>query len=153
MRFALARLNRKFTRSNLPPLSIGIAIHTGKAAVGLMGSSQRLSYTAVGEAVNLCARLEALTRNYNTNLLISNTTRLAAGRYDFKHLDRVIIRGNCQSVSVYTPLVPENEYRQGAGKTQPGGDASPPAGMLNFKHENSTIRIWPDRGPPPASGA
>lgn len=33
MRFALARLNRKLTRSNLPPLSIGIAIHTGKAAV------------------------------------------------------------------------------------------------------------------------
>lgn len=124
MRFALARLNRKLTRSNLPPLSIGIAIHTGKAAVGLMGSSQRLSYTAVGEAVNLCARLEALTRNYNTNLLISNTTRLAAGRYDFKYLDRVIIRGSCQSMSVYTPLVPDREpndkYHQAAGKTQTG---------------------------------
>ena len=56
MRFALARLNRKLIRSNLPPLSIGIAIHTGKTAVGLMGSSQRLSSTAVGKAVNLCAR-------------------------------------------------------------------------------------------------
>lgn len=89
-----------------------------------MGSSQRLSSTAASEAVNLCARLEALTCNYNTNLLISATTRLAAGRYHFKYLDRVIIRGRCQSMSVYTPLVPDrepnNEYRQGADKTQLG---------------------------------
>ena len=59
---ALDRVNVGFRAKGLPEVSIGIGINTGLCSVGNMGSTRRLSYSCVGDPVNLASRLEGLTK-------------------------------------------------------------------------------------------
>ena len=108
MQEALTNLNSHFSQLNYPAISMGIGIHTGKVAVGLMGSNQRLSYTAVGESVNTCARLEALTRKYNSTLIVSEATSFASLKYGFKYLDQVTVRGSHCNTRIYIPTTQDD---------------------------------------------
>ena len=65
-------------REGKPLLEIGIGINTGIASVGNMGSALRYGYTAMGDAVNLSARLEGLNKEYGTHILVSESTRRAS---------------------------------------------------------------------------
>jgi adenylate cyclase len=64
---AAAAASAELQAEGYPPLHIAIGLNTGKAYVGLMGSRDRLSYTCVGDAVTLAARLEGLTRSYGVS--------------------------------------------------------------------------------------
>lgn len=74
MKNRLADLNRKFTSRNLPRLSHGIGIHTGKVLAANIGSPDRLSYLMVGETVNLASRLQAMTREMEASIIVSRET-------------------------------------------------------------------------------
>lgn len=73
----LASLNNNWVASGKTPLDVGIGISTGSMLVGNLGSRQRFDYTAIGENVNLGARLEGLSNFYGANILISEATHEA----------------------------------------------------------------------------
>jgi len=91
---ALEPLNAEFVRRQLPPVAVGIGLSTGPMSVGNMGSQARFDFTVLGDAVNLGARLEALTRAYKVDVLCAEETARAAGeRFVFRELDVVRVKG------------------------------------------------------------
>lgn len=71
---SLQQINRDLEAQGQPPLAMGIGIHSGRAVVGSIGSSQRLEYTAIGDTVNVAARVEALTKELHEPLLVTAAT-------------------------------------------------------------------------------
>ena len=59
---------------NIKDINIGIGIYTGMARIGIVGESERLSGTVISDTVNLSSRLESLTKQYKTAMLISKDT-------------------------------------------------------------------------------
>ncbi len=79
-----------------------IGVNTGPLVAGAVGAKGRLSYTVHGNAVNLAARLEALNKELGTRILVSHTTASAAEGFDFRPMGEVSVRGQSESVAVYT---------------------------------------------------
>jgi adenylate cyclase len=104
MQAALERLSDEWQAQGLPRQYMRIGINTGPASVGNMGSSRRFAYTALGDAVNLAARLEPLNNEYGTRICVSQATLDAAGgRQDFvvRYLDLVAVKGKREAVPIY----------------------------------------------------
>ena len=100
----LPALNQAFRQRDWPALDIGIGLSTGEMTVGNMGSTFRMAYTVMGDAVNVGARLEALTRQYQCPILVSPATVEAAPEHVFREVDRVQVKGREAPVTVYEPL-------------------------------------------------
>lgn len=101
---SLRDLNADHAARGLPAVSVGIGLNTGVMSVGNMGSDLRRAYTVIGDAVNLAARLEALSRVYEVDLVASQATRdaAAAAGHVWQELDRVRVKGRHQAVSIHT---------------------------------------------------
>ena len=85
----------------LPEIAIGIGINTGSAAIGNMGSENRFDYTAIGDAVNIAARLESATKERKVNLLIGEATENLCG-YHLKPLKPIAVKGKIEPLNIYT---------------------------------------------------
>jgi len=101
---ALEPLNAKFRRHKLPPIEIGIGLNTGVMNVGNMGSRYRVAYTVVGDAVNLGARLEGLTRIYDAKIVVSESTKAANPAIAFRELDHVRVKGKGEATRIFEPV-------------------------------------------------
>ena len=90
-------------KNGVEPLEIGIGINTGIATIGEMGSSGRSDYTAIGDPINLGARLEALCKYYNSMCNISNYVkeRIPNEKYIFRFLDLVTVKGQSVPVEIW----------------------------------------------------
>ncbi|HYM33229.1 MAG TPA: CHASE2 domain-containing protein [Candidatus Cybelea sp.] len=74
-------------------LEIGIGINSGECIVGNMGSMDRLTYTVLGDSVNLAARLQALTKDYGVPILIGESTASRIEGFALLELDLIAVRG------------------------------------------------------------
>jgi adenylate cyclase len=104
MQASAARLNEDFKRRGWPPLAIGIGINSGLMHVGDMGSAIRRAYTVMGDAVNLGARLEGITKVYGVGIAVGVATRLAAPEFVYRELDLVRVKGKNEPVAIFEPL-------------------------------------------------
>jgi class 3 adenylate cyclase len=108
MHFCLERFNAERIRSGLVPIRFGVALNTGSAVAGMVGSKDKLEYTVVGDVVNTVSRLEGLNSKFGTELLVTETTyKLTRGLFAYEALGRVCVRGRQQPVGVYQLLGPE----------------------------------------------
>lgn len=82
-------------------LSACVGINTGLVVAGNLGSSNRLNYSVIGDAVNLAARLESLTRYYGTASVVSEASVQAAPDFIYRELDEVIVAGRQSPVRIY----------------------------------------------------
>jgi adenylate cyclase len=89
----------------LPPWRTRFGLHVARVLVGHFGAPDRLSYTAMGDGVNLAARLEGLNKLYGTTILASEDLRAQAGdRFAFRLVDRVAVKGKARGVAVHELL-------------------------------------------------
>jgi adenylate cyclase len=100
---ATKELNEELKPLNLPPINVGIGINTGECIVGNMGSELRFDYSVIGDAVNLGARLEGQTRNYDgVDVLLGEATYLQCPNRTFTKVDSITVKGKSEPVTVYT---------------------------------------------------
>jgi len=105
MQQAMPALNRALVQKGWPELKIGIGVNTGIMTVGDMGSPVRQSYTVMGDAVNLGSRLEGITKQYGTGMLVGEETwAKLKDVIAFREMDRVRVKGKAEPVGIYEPL-------------------------------------------------
>jgi adenylate cyclase len=101
MSLRLGELNEALRGELAEPLRIGIGIHAGPAIVGEMGYGPAAALTAIGDAVNTASRLEALTKAYECELIVSAELVLRAGldrsRFAWQEVD---IRGKQERLAI-----------------------------------------------------
>jgi class 3 adenylate cyclase len=111
MRRALVSLNRQRAARGAPAIETGIGIAAGDMVAGQIGSPQRMLYTVVGDAVNVAARLEALTKEYpGKSVLITRTVAEALEGEDAPEtelLGPIKLKGRSEPVDVFAVVVPE----------------------------------------------
>ncbi|MFC1561230.1 GAF domain-containing protein [Candidatus Latescibacterota bacterium] len=97
--------NIKRIADSKKPVNIGIGLNTDTVVSGNIGSPKRMDYTLIGDGVNLAARLESACKQYFTRILISyNTYKKLHGTYRIREIDRVIVKGKTEPVSIYEVL-------------------------------------------------
>ena len=104
MHAALRRYNEDRAGRGEPPVRIGVGLHTGELMLGTVGGKDRLNASVIGDAVNLAARVEGLTKRYDCPLLITAATEAAlptARDIHLRPVDRVRVKGKRRQVTLY----------------------------------------------------
>jgi adenylate cyclase len=105
----LDKLQVDLPARGFPKPDFGIGLNSGPASVGNMGSAERLAYTALGDHVNLAARLEGLTKDYGIKILMSEFTqaKLTSGMFFSRDLDDIRPKGKNKPVKVFELMRPD----------------------------------------------
>jgi len=101
---AVAEYNCHRSSVGYKPIKIGIGVHTGLLMLGTVGEEERMDGTVISDAVNLCSRIEDLTKLYKASIIISEETRgrlKHPEKYKIRFLDRVQVKGKSRAVSIY----------------------------------------------------
>jgi adenylate cyclase len=111
----LGELNRQWAAEHGVQLDIGIGVNSGEMIAGNIGSAKIMSYTVIGDHVNLGARLESLNKDYHSRIIISDATRSRLRRtYEMRSLGGVVVKGKTRPVDIFEVLVPSPLVTEGA---------------------------------------
>ena len=103
----LGELNRRWAAEGRVQLDIGIGVNSGDMIAGNIGSSAIMSYTVIGDNVNLGARLESLNKEYRTRIIISEATRSRLAKsYEMRPLGGVVVKGKTRPVDIFEVIAP-----------------------------------------------
>lgn len=102
----LPEVNKEFQSEGFPEFKIGIGLNSGECNVGNMGSDSIFAYTALGDNMNLGARLESLCKHYGAQILISGKTyeRIDNKKFRCRKIDNVQVKGKEVGSLVYEVL-------------------------------------------------
>jgi adenylate cyclase len=84
-----------------PVVRIGVGINTGMACVGNMGSQKRFNYSAMGDVVNVAARIESTTKNFGTDLLVSEQVAQVAPHIALLEAGEIMLKGKSRSTKLF----------------------------------------------------
>jgi adenylate cyclase len=98
----MAKLNEQWVSEGLAPLQIRIGIHCDSVMVGNIGSKHRMSYTVMGDAVNIASRLEGVNKDYGTQICVSQSIYREVGeRLTLRPIDEVTVKGRRSASHIY----------------------------------------------------
>lgn len=102
MRLELAKLNEKRKSRGQPVLKIGMGLNLGRVIAGNIGSDEKMEYTVIGDSVNLASRIESMTKEYGTDLLISKTVyERVQSAYLFESCASAMVKGKTAAIEVF----------------------------------------------------
>jgi adenylate cyclase len=103
----LGELNRRWAAAGRVQLDIGVGVNSGDMIAGNIGSSAIMSYTVIGDNVNLGSRLESLNKEYRTRIIISEATRSRLTRvFELRPLGGVVVKGKTKPVDIFEVVAP-----------------------------------------------
>ena len=148
----LEELNREGAAFGDARLSQRIGLNSGPALIGNIGGRQRFNYTAMGDTVNLAARLEAANKAYGTSIIASKDTRDQAGAAIlWRELDTVRVVGIAKPVAIFEPLARIGDeaaaqnaacvaYAEGLGRWRAGDMSSAVEAFGRFASSDAPAR-------------
>lgn len=107
MQREIGRYNERRRAKGFRAIQVGIGLHHGRLMLGTIGAEERMEGTVISDAVNLASRIEDLSREYGSGILLSDAAlaRLTdPSRYRMRLVDRVQVKGKRNAVSVYEAL-------------------------------------------------
>jgi adenylate cyclase len=103
------QLNFKFRQRGWPTMALSIGINTGLMHVGDMGSNIRRAYTVMGDAVNIAAQIQTLTRQYGIDILMASQTAAELNIFEFRAIDCVKFTGRRHVIELFEPIAKRTE--------------------------------------------
>lgn len=102
MRERLEVINQEFEARGIAPLAHGVGIHTGPVLAANIGSADRSAYSLIGDTVNMASRIQGLTKEFKTDILVSEQMKgILSDTYDFSPMPKVRVKGKDQPIQVY----------------------------------------------------
>ena len=155
MRSALQEFNKGRGGDKKPIIRIGCGINTGAVVAGQIGSTQRMEYTCIGDAVNFASRTESLNKPLGTDILITeNTYELLKDKLLVEQMPSVTVKGKEKPVHMYAVInIPSADDIPGGGKNGPQtlsevrkmlGISEPDLNKVNVDAEEKKYKIKAD---------
>jgi adenylate cyclase len=134
MHFCLERFNAERIRSGLVPIRFGVALNTGPAVAGMVGSKEKMEYTVVGDTVNTVSRLEGLNSKLGTEILVTESTyKLTRSLFAYETMGRVCVRGRKAPVGVFQLIGPGQARTETSTEILGAFGVEPPSAPLTAR--------------------